>query len=87
MEIVNMHKAKTHLSALVQRVLSGEKIVIAKNNNPLIELKPFEKKKKRVGRGSWKGKVKILQDWREADKEIEDLMLTSKLFPDEKDTN
>jgi antitoxin (DNA-binding transcriptional repressor) of toxin-antitoxin stability system len=83
MKIVNMHEAKTNLSVLVKKALNGEKIVIAKHNNPIIELKPYQPGSKRTA-GRWKGKIKILQDWKEADKEIEELVNNSKLFPDEK---
>jgi len=36
--IVNISEAKTNLSKLVNMAFHGEKIVIAKNNLPLVEL-------------------------------------------------
>ena len=36
--IVNISEAKTHLSKLIDRVYHGEKVVIAKNNLPIVEL-------------------------------------------------
>ncbi len=36
--IINISEAKTHLSKLVDMVYHGEKVVIAKNNLPLVEL-------------------------------------------------
>lgn len=64
MEILNIHEAKTHLSRLIQRVLLGEKIVIAKSGRPLISLVPYEssEKKKRKG-GGWKGLIDIKGDF------------------------
>lgn len=37
---VNIHEAKTHLSKLLQRVLNGEEIVIAKAGKPIAILVP-----------------------------------------------
>jgi len=38
---VNVHEAKTHLSRLLERVQSGEEIVIAKAGKPVARLTPF----------------------------------------------
>ncbi len=40
--IVNISEAKTQLSKLVDRVYHGEKVIIAKNNLPLVELTPYK---------------------------------------------
>lgn len=37
---VNMHEAKTNLSRLVDRALSGEEVVLAKNGEALVRLVP-----------------------------------------------
>lgn len=39
---VNMHQAKTELSRLVQEVLDGKRVRIAKNGKPLVELRLIE---------------------------------------------
>lgn len=59
-KIINIHDAKTHLSAILEQVLNGENIVIAKSNIPKIRLIPYvvEKKPPRKG-GGWKGLIKI----------------------------
>lgn len=36
--IINIAEAKAHLSDLIQRVCQGEEIIIAKNNQRLVEL-------------------------------------------------
>lgn len=36
--IINIAEAKAHLSDLIQRACQGEEIIIAKNNQPLVEL-------------------------------------------------
>jgi len=38
--VVNIHEAKTHFSRLINRALSGEEVIIAKNGKPLIRLSP-----------------------------------------------
>ena len=42
MKQVNIHEAKTHLSQLLSRALSGEEIVIAKAGKPMVRLVPVE---------------------------------------------
>jgi prevent-host-death family protein len=37
---VNIHEAKTHFSRLIERVLGGERITIAKNGTPVAVLLP-----------------------------------------------
>ena len=43
MEPVNVHKAKTHLSRLLERAHAGEEVIIAKNGRPYARLGPLEK--------------------------------------------
>jgi prevent-host-death family protein len=42
MRIVNIHEAKTHLSRLVDRVVKGEPIVIAKAGKPMVKVVPLD---------------------------------------------
>lgn len=51
MTIVTIHDAKTHLSQLIQRVLAGEEIVIAKGKQPLVKLVvlPEARQQRRLG--------------------------------------
>jgi prevent-host-death family protein len=39
---VNVHEAKTHLSRLLERVESGEVIVIARSGKPVAKLVPMD---------------------------------------------
>ena len=39
---VNIHEAKTHLSRLIERAVSGEEVIIAKAGNPLVKLVRIE---------------------------------------------
>ena len=64
MDTYNIHEAKTHLSKLIERVSSGEEIVIGKAGKPVAKLVPYtEKKKKRRKPGAWKGKIWLAPDW------------------------
>ena len=57
-ETVSLYEAKTHLSALVERVAEGEEIVISKSGKPKARLVPLEDarplRKPGRGRGQWK---------------------------------
>lgn len=48
MTLVNVHDAKTHLSALMSRAEAGEDIVIARAGKPVLRLVPVEKTPRRV---------------------------------------
>lgn len=61
--IINIHEAKTHLSKLLQRVMAGEEIVIAKSGKPVARIVPFEQKPAKRVPGSAKGKIWIAPDF------------------------
>ncbi|TVQ03675.1 MAG: type II toxin-antitoxin system Phd/YefM family antitoxin [Balneolaceae bacterium] len=84
---VNIHEAKTHLSALIKEVLAGEKVTIAKNNEPVVELIKIDPKQRERKFGTLKGKIIVHGDFSDSDKEIENLFSESKLFPDEEDSD
>jgi prevent-host-death family protein len=70
--IVNISEAKAQLSNLIDRVCRGEKVVIAKNNLPLVDLvrhKPVRKRKL----GLLAGKIKVPDNFTEEDNEINEL--------------
>ena len=62
MGIVNMHQAKTHFSKLVDAVLHGNEILIARAGKPVAKLGPINKKPGRRF-GVLKGKIKIAKDF------------------------
>src|SRR5881275_3284131 len=55
-EPVNMHDAKTHLSRLVERVESGEEVVIARAGTPVAKLIRYEHAKPERRPGAWAGR-------------------------------
>lgn len=74
METVNIHKAKTNLSSLIERVLKGEKIVIARNGKPIVSLNKIGKVKGDRVPGKLKGKIWIAPDFDETPQGFEEYM-------------
>jgi prevent-host-death family protein len=72
-EVINMHQAKSSLSRLVERVLQGEEIVIARNGEPLVKLVPVPKERQPRVPGRLKGKIWMAPDFEFTDAEIEEL--------------
>ncbi len=60
---VNIHKAKTHFSKLLQRVQLGEEVVIAKAGRPVAKLVPFGDAPKNRTPGSAKGMFEMPDDF------------------------
>ena len=60
---VNIHEAKTHLSKLLQRVMNGERIVIAKAGKPIAVLSPIEAAPEPRIPGNDRGKVILATDF------------------------
>jgi prevent-host-death family protein len=60
---VNIHDAKTNLSKLLERVMLGEEIIIAKANKPIARLMPVEPPAFPRVPGNDAGKVIIAPDF------------------------
>ncbi len=71
---VNIHEAKTHLSKLLQRVMSGERIVIAKAGRPVAVLGPIEERPAKRPIGMDRGLVLIGPDFDDPLPEFEEYM-------------
>lgn len=63
-ETINLYKAKTNLSKLVERAAAGEEIIIAKSGKPRAKLVPCERprKKRQFGR-NFLGITYMADDW------------------------
>ena len=66
--IVNMHEAKSTLSKLVEKVVGGEEVVIARAGKPVAKLVKYEREPRRLG--LLDGKIWIADDFDETDKEL-----------------
>lgn len=70
--VVNVSEAKANLSKLVDMAFHGEKVVIAKNNLPLVELIKHQPRGKRK-LGLLAGQIHVPDDFLEEDKEIHEM--------------
>ena len=70
MTMVNMHEAKTHLSRLVDRVVQGEDVVIAKAGRPVARLVAYDEAAEPRRPGALKGQIWIADDFDELPPEI-----------------
>ena len=66
----NIHEAKTNLSKLIEQVLQGKEVVIAKAGTPVAKLVKFQKPAKKSSYGTLKGKIWMSDDFNEEDEEI-----------------
>lgn len=64
MRITNISEAKATLSSLIEQVQQGSKVIIGKAGKPVAMLVPFDGSlvPRKLG-GSWRGKVKMTEDF------------------------
>jgi prevent-host-death family protein len=75
--VANIHEAKSTLSRLIERALSGEDVVIARNGRPVVRLEPITAVPAGRQGGRWsEGAREIDQDWWAPDARL------TKLFED-----
>ena len=63
MEHINIHAAKTHLSALVEKAAAGESFVIAKSGRPLVTVSPYIVKTPNNRVGFLRGSISVARDF------------------------
>jgi prevent-host-death family protein len=68
----NVAEAKARFSELVQKAVSGEEVVIARDNRPLLRLVPLSARGARRKPGSAKGKVWMASDFDQTPEDFED---------------
>lgn len=67
---VNMHQAKSQLSALAEKAKSGERVVIAKAGKPYVELVPYKPAKGQRKLGGYEGQIWMAPDFDDTPLEI-----------------
>ena len=67
-----MHEAKSNLSKLVQDVLDGKRVWIARNGKPVVELRPIDQQMIRQP-GLMKGLIRVADDFDEYSADIKEL--------------
>ena len=60
---VNVHEAKTHFSKLLQRVMCGEEVVIAKAGRPVARLVPYAGPTSPRVPGRYAGQIHVAEDF------------------------
>ena len=85
---VNIHDAKTRLSALIARAVKGEPFVIAKAGKPMVMVTaidaPEPKPMQRIG--AMEGRFKIPDDFNTMfQEEIEDMFYNGPIYPEQSD--
>jgi prevent-host-death family protein len=58
MKTYNIYDAKSHFSEIINEVLAGEEVTVAKAGKPVIDLKPHTPKNKPIKLGVWYHKHK-----------------------------
>jgi antitoxin (DNA-binding transcriptional repressor) of toxin-antitoxin stability system len=76
---VNMHEAKSQLSYLAERVMAGDRVIIAKAGKPYLDLMPHQVDKPNRVPGCLQGKLVVPDNFDESDQELIDLFENSDL--------
>ena len=63
MPVYNMHESKTHFSQLIERVLNGEEVIIARDGKPVARISPILDEVSERVPGLDKGKISISSDF------------------------
>jgi antitoxin (DNA-binding transcriptional repressor) of toxin-antitoxin stability system len=69
---INMHEAKSKLSALAEKAWEGETVVIAKAGKPYIDILPHRGNKIQRKPGRFKGKIHIDDDFDQTPEDVID---------------
>ena len=70
MQIVNIHDAKTNLSKLIEKVVAGEDVTLAKAGKPVAKIVAYKEDEKPRKPGLLKGKIVIPDDFDDESEEI-----------------
>ena len=71
MPITNISEAKAQLSALIERVLKGEEVIIGKAGKPVAKLVRFDRQSRPRTPGALRGKIHIAPDFDELPEDFE----------------
>ena len=63
MQITNISEAKAQLSALIERVIAGEEVIIGKAGKPVARLLRYERNRQARQPGALKGKITIADNF------------------------
>ncbi|MDB9375420.1 type II toxin-antitoxin system Phd/YefM family antitoxin [Nodularia sphaerocarpa] len=74
MQQISLHEASQKLPELIEAALSGEEIIIIKENQPVIKLIPVIPVKRRRQPGSAKGLITLSEDFDAPLEDFQDYM-------------
>ena len=63
MKIANISEAKAQLSALIEKVMAGEEVIIGKAGKPVARLVKYENNRRIRQPGALKGKIHMADDF------------------------
>lgn len=63
MRVINISEAKAQLSALIEKVLDGEEVIIGRAGKPVVRLIKYENNQQLRRPGALKGKIRIADDF------------------------
>ena len=87
MLITNIYEAKTNFSKLIEEVLAGKEVIVAKAGKPVAKLVAYKEQPKPRTPGLWKGKIWVAPDFDDEDEEINKLFYEGEIFPKENTFN
>ncbi|CAB1072854.1 hypothetical protein D1AOALGA4SA_1686 [Olavius algarvensis Delta 1 endosymbiont] len=70
MHITNVSEAKAQLSALLERVMAGEEVIIGKAGKPIAKLVKYQRNEAQRRPGALKGQIKIADDFDDLPEDI-----------------
>ena len=70
MHVTNVSEAKAQLSALIEKVLAGEEVIIGKAGKPVVKLVRYQRSEEKRRPGALKGKIKIADDFDDLPEDI-----------------
>lgn len=70
MNITDIPDAEAHFSALIERVLAGEEVIIGKEGRPVAKLVPYDQGHELRQPGALRGKITIRDDFDELPDDI-----------------
>ena len=73
MQIINIHQAKTNLSKLIESVLKGQDVIIAKAGKPVVKIIAYKENLIPRKPGLLKGKILMSNDFTDDDSKINKL--------------
>ena len=63
MVVTNISQAKAQLSALIEKVMAGQEVIIGKAGKPVAKLVPYKRSEVPRRPGALRGKIKIAVDF------------------------